>query len=136
METVHRLAAVLLLALFFAAPGCRSRAPASGAQQRYPLEGTVVAVDLAKRTITIAHQDIAGFMPAMTMPFVVLERDQARLSAIGPGDLVRATLVSSDSRIWLEDLVVVRRGTPAPGHQGAARPRDEDLVAALAAASA
>ncbi len=112
---MHRIAGVLLLAACFAAPGCKSRAPASAGQQRYPLEGTVVSVDLANRTITIAHNDIPNFMPAMTMPFVVLERDRARLSATGPGDLVRATLVSSDSRFWLEDLVVVRKGRPAPG---------------------
>ena len=63
-------------------------------------------------------------MPAMTMPFVVLEKDAALLQRVGPGDEVTATLVAPDSRYWLEDLVVVKKGTPDPNaHAGAARPR-------------
>ena len=72
---------ILLVAL--AAPACRREAaPAAG--QRYPLEGKVVEVDVAGRKITIAHEDIPGFMPAMTMPFVVLEKDAALLQAWAP----------------------------------------------------
>jgi protein SCO1/2 len=53
-------------------------------------------------------------MPAMTMEFVVLEKDAPLLSRVGPGDEVTATLVVADSRYWLEDLVIVRKGTPDP----------------------
>ena len=86
--------------------------------------------------MTVAHEDIPGFMPAMTMPFVVLEKDEALLQAVGPGDEITATLVAPDSRYWLEDLVVVKRGTPDPNatplarheaHQGDAPP-DVSLV--------
>jgi protein SCO1/2 len=74
----------------------------------------VVEVDLANRKVTIAHEDIPGFMPAMTMPFVVLEKDAALLQGVSPGDEITATLVAPDSRYWLEELVVVRKGTPDP----------------------
>ena len=102
---------VLLVALGPAA--CRREAPPA-AGPRYPLKGRVVEVDAASRKITIAHGDIPGFMPAMTMPFVVLERDVPLLQAAAPGDEVTATLVAPDSRYWLEDLVVVKKGTPDP----------------------
>jgi len=101
----------LLVAL--ASPACRREAPVP-AGQRYPLEGKVVEVDVASRKVTIAHGDIPGFMPAMTMPFDVLEKDAALLQHVGPGDEVTATLVAPDSRYWLEDLVVVKKGTPDP----------------------
>jgi protein SCO1/2 len=94
-------------------PGCRREAPPA-AGSRYPLKGRVVEVDAANRKITIAHGDIPGLMPAMTMPFAVLEKDAALLQAAEPGDEVTATLVAPDSRYWLEDLVVVRKGTPDP----------------------
>jgi protein SCO1/2 len=81
----------------------------------------VVEVDAANRKITIAHRDIPGLMPAMTMPFVVLEKDAPVLQAAGPGDEVTATLVARDSRYWLEDLVVVKRGTPDPSAKTAPR---------------
>jgi Cu/Ag efflux protein CusF len=48
-------------------PACRREAPPA-AGQRYPLKGKGVEVGLANRKVTIAHEDIPGFMPAMTMP--------------------------------------------------------------------
>ena len=108
-----RLLPLLLLAALLA-PACKREAPAP-AGQRYPVKGTVVRVDVAGRKVTVAHEDIPGFMPAMTMDFVVLEKDAALLEHVGPGDEITAALVAPDSRYWLEDLVVVRKGTPDPG---------------------
>ena len=107
-----RLLALLLLAAFVA-PACRREAAPAGAR-RYPLEGKVVEVDVASRKVTIAHEDIPGFMPAMTMAFAVLEKDAVLLRGVGPGDEITAMLVAPDSRYWLEDLVVVKKGTPDP----------------------
>ena len=110
--TRERLLPLILLAALVAPSCTRETPPAAG--QRYPLRGKVVGVDLASRKITIAHEDIPGFMPAMTMPFVVLEKDAALLQHVGSGDEVTASLVAPDSRYWLEDLVVVKKGTPDP----------------------
>ena len=79
---------------------------------------------MAGRKVTIAHGDIPGFMPAMTMPFVVLEKDAALLQHVGPGDEVTATLVALDSRYWLEDLVVVKKGAPDPNATAGPRARE------------
>jgi protein SCO1/2 len=117
--TTPQRAMRLVLFVCLLAPACKSQAPAAGGP-RHPLAGKVVEVDVAGRTITIAHGDIPGLMPAMTMPFVVLEKDAALLKAMGPGDEVTASLVSRDSRFWLEDLVVVRKGTPDPNAKPAA----------------
>lgn len=111
--TRHPRVLPLILFAALASPACRREAPPA-AGPRYPLEGKVVEVDVANRKLTIAHGDIPGFMPAMTMPFVVLEKDAALLQAVGPGDEVTATLVAPDSRYWLEDLVIVKKGTPDP----------------------
>jgi len=117
--TRHCFLSLILLAAL-AAPACKRDAPPA-AGQRYPLKGKVVEVDLANRKVTIAHEDIPGFMPAMTMPFVVLEKDAALLRGMGPGDEITATLVAPDSRYWLEDVVVVKKGTPDPNATPAPR---------------
>jgi len=117
--TRHCFLPLILLAAL-AAPACKRDAPPP-AGQRYPLKGKVVEVDLANRKVTIAHEDIPGFMPAMTMPFVVLEKDAALLRGMGPGDEITATLVAPDSRYWLEDVVVVKKGTPDPNATPAPR---------------
>jgi protein SCO1/2 len=108
---------LLLLPLVLAtmAPACRrDAAPAGAAGQRHPIRGEVVAVDVAGRSVTLAHEEIPGFMPAMTMPFVVLEREQALLATMAPGDTLTAELVVADSRYWLEQVVVAKPSVPVP----------------------
>jgi protein SCO1/2 len=65
METrCRRWLALVLGALLIALPGC-SRG------REYELRGQVLVVDTARKELTIAHGDIPGFMPGMTMPFKV-----------------------------------------------------------------
>ncbi len=120
--TRRRLFLPILVLVAFAPCACRHEAAPAG--KRYPLAGKVVEVDAADREVTIAHGDIPGFMPAMTMPFVVLPKDAPLLQHVGPGDEITATLVAADSRYWLEDLVVARKGTPGPGAAPGARVRE------------
>jgi protein SCO1/2 len=70
--------------------------------RRYELLGQVLAVSPERLEVVIRHQDIPGFMPAMTMPFAV--KDEALLLGRTPGDLVRGTLVVTDTSAWLERL--------------------------------
>ncbi|MEO6213953.1 MAG: SCO family protein [Vicinamibacterales bacterium] len=78
---------------------------ACSGDRRYPIEGQVLAIDPARQEITLKHGDIKGFMPGMTMPFKVT--DQASIGATSPGDLIRATLVVSDSTGRLDNVVRV-----------------------------
>ena len=105
-----RRGAILLILLLVAA--CNK-------EQRYPIEGQVLAVDQTRQEITLRHGDIKGFMPGMTMPFKVI--DTRALTATRPGDLVRATLVVSDSSGRLDD--VVKTGTAALPADVPAEPR-------------
>lgn len=88
----------LLVAVAFGA--CRRN------EKRYELKGKVVMVEKEKRLVTVAHEDVAGLMPAMTMPFTV--PNQADLDYLAPEDQVTATLVIDGSQSWLENLFVVR----------------------------
>jgi len=112
---------LLLLAVALSST-CRREAPPAGAK-RYPIEGRVVTVDVAGRSLTLAHADIPGLMPAMTMPFVVLDKDAGLLPAMAPGDTVTATLLVADSRYWLDEIVVAkpRVALPSAGASPAAR---------------
>jgi protein SCO1/2 len=98
--------ATLLLAGLVAAAACSRTSPApSDGSRRYPLAGRVEAVDPANGRASVSHEDIPGFMPAMTMEFTIL--DAAVLAARRPGDRIRATLViAADNRSWLEGVTV------------------------------
>jgi protein SCO1 len=80
--------------------------------REYVLHGQVTAVHAERREITIRHQDIKGFMPAMTMPFKV--RDARLLQGRRPGDLVQATLAVEDTDAWISALVATGAAPLAP----------------------
>lgn len=92
------------VALLFLATACSQA-------REYELRGQVLAIDAARQEITIKHEDVKGFMPAMTMPFKVT--DAKLLEGRQPGELVTATLVVSDSEGRLS--AITRTGTaPLP----------------------
>ena len=105
METrCRRWLALTLGAALVALPGC-SRG------RQYELRGQVLVVDTERKELTIAHGDIPGFMPGMTMPFKV--RPETLLDGRSPGELVRATLVVEDTTAYLTAVVPTGRA-PLP----------------------
>jgi protein SCO1 len=98
----------LLLSIAVFGSACGPRRSAN--EKRYPLKGKVVAVDKTDRTATIAHEDIVGYMPAMTMPFKI--KNDADLEMVKPGDQVTATLVVDDLSSWIEITAIVEGGPP------------------------
>lgn len=70
--------------------------------KEYELTGQILAVETSRNEVLIRHDDIKGFMPAMTMPFKV--KDATLLSGKEPGDLVTATLVVAEVDAHLSAL--------------------------------
>jgi protein SCO1/2 len=89
---------IAILALVIAASAC-SRAPEP---RRYEVRGQILGVDPARQEVLMKHEDIEGFMPAMTMPYKV--QDQAMLQGTQPGDLVTATLVVEEVNAYLSTM--------------------------------
>ena len=106
MVAMHRSASLLFTALL-AATAC-SRAPEA---RTYQLTGQVLAVRPETNEILVRHEDIPGFMPAMTMPYKV--KDPGLLNGRVPGDLVTATLQVAPDLAWLS--AITRTGSaPLP----------------------
>src|SRR5690349_16315639 len=106
-----RACGFILMFLAVLAGACRHN------EKRYELKGKVLMVEREKHLVTVAHGEVKGLMPAMTMPFTV--ESDADLDALAPDAQLTATLVVDGSHSWLEDLVIVQQtGTPnltAPG---------------------
>jgi protein SCO1 len=102
---------LLVVLLFVSGFTACSRQPAA---KHYELQGRVVAVDSGTRQLTIAHQDIPGFMEAMTMPYLVSEKDSWVFKSIAPGDHVHATLVLSD-HAELQDVTFTKGNAQSDG---------------------
>jgi protein SCO1/2 len=99
-------------------------------QQRYDLRGKVVSVDKAQRQVTIAHEEVKGYMPAMTMPFQL--KDEWAFDILSPGDEVGAALVIDGSSHRLEEIVISKKSVdqPASANNNAAgnEPKPGDQV--------
>lgn len=84
------ISAVLLL-VCLATPGCkRSTEKLKAGTETYSLKGVIVAVDSEKGEITLQHDAVPGFMPAMTMPYKLLYGNIT--SDLHRGDVIRARL--------------------------------------------
>jgi protein SCO1/2 len=116
----------ILLSILIAVLSIASCSRRSGNEQRYELKGKVVIVEPEKHLVTIAHEEIKGYMPGMTMPFTV--RNESDLQMLVPNAEVTATLVVDGSHSWLENLFVVTKqdaGGPAVGAVVPAKAGDE-----------
>ncbi len=80
------------------------------AERRFEVQGRVVGFGDDSRTVIVAHEDVPGFMPAMTMPFKTRELPHE----IGYGDAVGFTLVVTKKDSWIEDLALLPDTAVAP----------------------
>jgi protein SCO1/2 len=95
------LAAVLAMAAL--AGACSNDTGGDSSNQReYTLHGQVLDLSADHKLANIKHDDITGFMPAMTMPYKVL--DAKEFAAVTPGDVVDATLVVVSNDAYLKDV--------------------------------
>jgi protein SCO1/2 len=106
---------VCLIGLFLS--GCGPR------EQRYPLRGQIIEMTPDRTQVTVNHEDIPGFMPAMTMAYYV--SDPKELQGLTPGDTITATLVV---KMNSPTLTAIARTGHAPLPEGAAKPRAMDVL--------
>ena len=97
---------VALVISMFVALAC-----SSPPERRYDLKGTVVSVAPQRREVTISHENIPGYMDAMTMPFSL--KDEWSYKVLTAGDKVQAVLIVQGDRSWLEELSITRSSSAA-----------------------
>lgn len=97
------------LALLLAACGSSDR-------REYKLQGQILTVAADHTEANIKHEDIPGFMSAMTMSYKV--RDAKEFEPLAPGDLINATLVVVSNDAYLKDVKKVGSAPLAAPTQG------------------
>lgn len=91
---------------------CRQAGTRQAVQQRYDLHGKVVSVDKEQRQVTVAHEEVKDYMPAMTMPFRL--KDEWAFEVLSPGDEISAALVVEGSSHSLEEIVISKKSVEQP----------------------
>jgi protein SCO1/2 len=75
---------------------------ASTNQQLFQVKGIVISVRPKEKAVEIKHEEIPGYMPAMTMPFDV--RDTNELAGLEPGDSVAFRMIVTDTEGWIDRI--------------------------------
>jgi protein SCO1 len=115
--------AVLLIALLLITLGCKSKESAQA--RHFDFRGKVVSVDKDKAEVMVAHDEIKGYMAAMTMSFKV--KDRWALDVMKPGDQLTATLTITDEA-YLENVSVTQSTGEPPSSGAAHEPAAGDQV--------
>lgn len=104
------LGLLMAAALFLLGAGCGPRGDAKAPPapvtaepgvKRYPLTGEVVRADLERKVLLVTHDEIPGYMPAMTMEFQAARGD---LENARPGQRIRAEMVVRGDDFALEKI--------------------------------
>jgi protein SCO1 len=123
MKRCSLLVILTLLFIVSSANSCR-RNPTDA--KRFELKGKVVSVEPEKQLVTIAHEEVKNYMPGMTMPFTL--RDKDYLKEIQSGDDITATLVVDGSQSWLEDVVISRQSGEPVTTTGVTEAKEGDTL--------
>ncbi|NBO63521.1 MAG: hypothetical protein EBU88_01500 [Acidobacteria bacterium] len=100
--TLGMMLCALLASLFLA--GCGKGKPPTPPMQEFVVRGRVESVDTARKRAVISHQDIDGYMKAMTMSFAV--PDEQALNQLRSGDQIEGRLMKDNwnNLTWLESI--------------------------------
>jgi protein SCO1/2 len=107
---LQRLIPVVCLGILLS--GCQSKT------KHFDLKGQVLDKKPATNEITVNHEDIPGFMSAMTMSYSV--RDKNGFQQVEPGDVIAADVITAKNgnEYWLENIRITDasgRKTIKPG---------------------
>lgn len=95
---------LLVLGTLISTAACGSGGPP---RREYQLKGQILSIAPSGTEAQIKHDEIKGFMAAMTMTYKVREKQQ--YSGLTPGDMISATLVVVENEAYLKD--VTKTGT-------------------------
>ena len=93
--------------------------------QIFQVKGIVEGVTLAEKSIRIRHEEVPGYMGAMTMPFEV--RDTNELVGVGAGDAVTFRMMVTETDGWIDQikrLAIDPTTNPLPANAGIRIVRD------------
>ena len=72
------------------------------AEREYTLQGQILSIEADHMQANIKHEEIKGFMMAMTMPYKV--RNPREFESLKPGDLITSRLIIESNDAYLVDV--------------------------------
>lgn len=105
MNAPSCLLCILLAATPVAAPAFAAAAAENAAPKKHALRGVITRVDAEKSTLMVKHEEIPGFMRAMTMQFKV---DPKIAAAAKAGQSITGQMYRAGNEWRLDDVKFVK----------------------------
>src|SRR5580765_2779677 len=109
-QIVNRKSQMLLALLLVPLTGVCGDLPANANVTTYAVKGVFNEAKSGGRTAVIAHENIPGYMDAMTMPFNV--KSPAEIRTLQAGDVITFRLSVTDTDDWIDQVKKVGRARP------------------------
>ena len=108
------------LALVFLLAGCagtnpRATSPAKPFMQAFLVHGVVRELQPAEKSVVIQHEEIPGYMPAMTMPFQL--KNPKEMTGLSPGDNVSFQMIVTETNGWIEGVKKLAPSAAIPANE-------------------
>lgn len=87
--------------------GCGRSTNSNETADHYDTRGVVRGFSPDRSAIEIQHENIPGFMPSMTMPFVA--RDPKEIADLKTGDAVSFRMTVTQKDFWIDNVKNIRR---------------------------
>jgi Cu/Ag efflux protein CusF len=99
---LQRLLAIFSITLFLT--GCTTKQGDAKAQavKQFPMHGQILGLDPGQHVATIKHDEIPGFMGAMTMGYLV--KDPAEFGKLSAGETFNGTVYVQGDDLWVGDI--------------------------------
>lgn len=113
---------------------CQRDDAVSDNRRAFDVQGVIRGFAPDRSTVDIEHEAIPGYMPAMTMPFVLRDKEEARDLRVG--DAVEFRFVVTENDSWIENVRAIAASEialPSPTPQleptvASARVREGDAL--------
>lgn len=99
---VRYLVSMPLLCLALALAACHRSDPPNSTSRHFEVRGIVRGFAPDRTTIQVEHEAIPGFMPSMTMPFIM--RDSQQIAGLRSGDAILFRLTVTDDDSWIDQV--------------------------------
>lgn len=90
------------LAVALGLAGCAAPKQSAEPTKEYQMRGEIMGLDASGHVATIKHEEIKGFMGAMTMGYPV--KDPAEFSKLTVGEPITATLYKNGDDFWIGNI--------------------------------
>jgi len=91
-----------LLASYSVSCAAPKQDASKGEIKKYPMHGQVAGLDPAEHVATIKHDEIPGFMGAMTMGYSI--KDPAEFGKLKVGETFNGTVYVQGDELWVGDI--------------------------------